>query len=190
MDDVTQAPISKVYPSHGLPRAMASVDVAVGPGANVAADPTTKSLLVTARPQVHEMLEQLMVDFRTMVSAGKVIADLSAGFGRSDGSQRSADGVIAQCQVTADKVSRTLMVVADEEDQSWLLRHSSRWRLSRICSNCEVMWRLTYRRIDGTRIAKLVQKRCSSEYCCRERLARRDRRSHAGSAPNDRVFGQ
>ncbi len=118
LDDVTQAPISKVYPSHGLPaRDWQALMLQLAPGASVAADPATKSLIVTARPQVHEMLDQLMVDFRTMVSAGKTLRTYQLTTGDPTAASEALTALLPNAKITADKLSRTLMVVADEADQ-------------------------------------------------------------------------
>jgi arginine repressor/predicted RNA binding protein with dsRBD fold (UPF0201 family) len=119
LDDVTQAPVSKVYPSHGLPASnWQAILLQLAPGANVAADPASKSLIVTAKPQVHEMLDQLMVDFRTLVSTGKSLRTYQLASGDPTTASEALTALLPNAKVTADKLGRTLMVVADEEDQA------------------------------------------------------------------------
>ncbi len=119
LDDVTQSPISKVYPASGLPaKDWQALMLQLAPGAAVATDPATNSLVVTARPPVHAMMETLLEDFREVLTSGKTARAYLLTHADVTVAAEAISSLLPNVKVSADKLGRTLIVVADEKDQA------------------------------------------------------------------------
>ncbi len=119
LDSVTQMPVSKVYPANGMPaKDWQALMTQLAPGAAVATDPATNSLVITARPQVHEMIEKLMGEFRNVLTVGKTAQAYRLTRADVTVATEALASLLPNAKVSSDKLSRSLIVVADEKDQA------------------------------------------------------------------------
>ncbi|MEQ1902801.1 MAG: secretin N-terminal domain-containing protein, partial [Pirellulaceae bacterium] len=119
LDSVTQMPVSKVYPANGMPgKDWQALMSQLAPGAVVATDPATNSLVITARPQVHVMIDNLMGEFRSVLTAGKTAQAYRLTRADVTVATEALSALLPNAKVSSDKLSKSLIVVADEKDQA------------------------------------------------------------------------
>lgn len=118
LDKLSSPAITRIYPSGGLlAKDWQSLVAQLAPDAVTAVDPDSGSLIVAARPDVHEQLGKLVEEFRNATTAGKSVR--AYRLSQAD-PQVAADAISAltpASRVTVDKTARSIVVVASETDQ-------------------------------------------------------------------------
>lgn len=111
--------VSRIYPLSGVaPRDWTTLLATLAPGAVVASDPNSGSLVVAARTQTHEKIQSLIEEFKTAVTQGKVARAYRISKADAQVTAEALSSLLPTAKVSVDKPSRTVLVVASEEDQA------------------------------------------------------------------------
>ena len=118
LDAVDSAVTTKIYPLGNLTaKDWQALLTQIAPGAIAAADPASGSLIVAAPAATHEQIAQLMDEFKTAVTTGKIARAYRLSKADVTVAAEAISALLPNSKVSVDKISRSLVIVASEEDQ-------------------------------------------------------------------------
>ena len=118
LDAVDSSITTKIYPLGNLTaKDWQALLTQLAPGAIAAADPASGSLIIAAPAATHEQIAKLMEEFKTAVTQGKVARAYRLSKADATVSAEALSTLLPNSKVSVDKISRSLIIVASEEDQ-------------------------------------------------------------------------
>ncbi len=112
-------PISQIYSLNGVsPKDWQTILTQLAPTATMATDSDSGSLVIVARPSVHTTIQALMDEFRNTVTIGKSARAYRLSKADVQTASDAITALLPNVKVSIDKTSRSLIVVANEQDQT------------------------------------------------------------------------
>ena len=119
LDAVDSSVTTKIYPLGNLTaKDWQSLLTQLAPGAIAAADPDSGSLIVAAPAATHLQIAELMEEFKTAITSGKVARAYRLSKADAAVAAEAISALLPNSKVSVDKTSRSLLIVATEEDQA------------------------------------------------------------------------
>ncbi|MFM7740602.1 MAG: hypothetical protein ACKO9H_14450, partial [Planctomycetota bacterium] len=118
LDAVDSSISTKIYPLGNLTaKDWQGLLTQLAPGAVAAADPDSGSLIVAAPASTHEQIAKLMEEFKTAITQGKLARAYRLSKADATVAAEAILALLPNSKVSVDKISRSLIIVASEEDQ-------------------------------------------------------------------------
>ncbi|MFM7115595.1 MAG: secretin N-terminal domain-containing protein, partial [Planctomycetota bacterium] len=118
LDAVDSSISTKIYPLGNLTaKDWQGLLTQLAPGAVAAADPDSGSLIVAAPASTHEQIAKLMEEFKTAITQGKLARAYRLSKADATVAAEAISALLPNSKVSVDKISRSLIIVASEEDQ-------------------------------------------------------------------------
>lgn len=112
-----ERPLAKIYPMGAIAaRDWQALVAQIAPTAAVAVDANSGSVVITAKPEVHQRMAQLVAEFRDSVTGSKAARVLRVSRADLKSAATALSALLPNCQITPDPTTKSLMVVGTEAD--------------------------------------------------------------------------
>ncbi len=91
----------------------------IAPGSTVTADATSNTMIVTARPAIHQVIETLLGDFKQLLSTGKEAKSFRLMYVDAQVVAAGLTALLPNSKVAGDRVSKTVIVIGPKWISIW-----------------------------------------------------------------------